>query len=84
MSLNPNNVDALNGKGVAATRQRDYPEAVAMFTEASSKSPEDGGFLINLAIVYHLQGDTAKATEAYRKAIALDGELKGQLEFLEP
>ncbi|MEE2753690.1 MAG: PorV/PorQ family protein [Candidatus Latescibacterota bacterium] len=84
LSLNPNNSDALNGKGVVATHQRNYDEAVRMFVGASTRNPETSGFLINLAIVYHLQGDAAKATEAYRKAIALDSGLAGQLEFLEP
>ena len=84
LSLNPNNSDAVNGKGVVATHQRNYDEAVRMFVGASTRNPETSGFLINLAIVYHLQGDTAKATEAYRKAIALDSGLAGQLEFLEP
>ena len=83
LALNPGNVDALNGKGVAATRQRDYKTAIAMFSEASTRDPDNGGFLINLAIVRHLQGDSAGAVEAYRKAGCLDSSLKGQLDFLE-
>jgi superkiller protein 3 len=83
LSLNPDNVDAINGKGVTATRRRNYDEAVSMFTLAAAKDPTDGGFLINLAIVYHLQGHVAKAVEAYAKAVDLDGSLRGQLEFLE-
>lgn len=83
LSLDPNNVDAMNGKGVAATRSRDYAEAVKMFTQAIEKAPNNGGFLINLAIVYHLQGNGVKARETYEKAKQLDGSLAGQLEFLE-
>jgi tetratricopeptide (TPR) repeat protein len=83
LELNPNSVDALNGKGVVATKSRDYAEAVKMFAQASEKDPANGGFLINLAIVYHLQGDGAKAAETYSKAVSLDSSLAGQLDFLE-
>ncbi len=83
LELNPVNVDALNGKGVAATRSRDYEVAVSMFTRALALDTENGGFLINLAIVYHLQGDASRALEAYEKAAELDSGLAGQLEFLE-
>jgi tetratricopeptide (TPR) repeat protein len=83
LALNLGNVDALNGKGVAATRERDYKTAIAMFSQASTRDPDNGGFLINLAIVHHLQGDSVGAVEAYRKAVNLDSTLKGQLDFLE-
>ena len=51
LSLNPNNVEALNGKGVSAVRNRDYGLAIEMFTQASQKAPSNGGFYLNLAIV---------------------------------
>ena len=84
LSLNPGNVDALNGKGVAATRKRDYKKAILLFMQAAEKNTAGGGVLINLAIVYHLSGDTKKARDAYEKAVELDGNLAGQLKFLDP
>ena len=83
LSLNPNNVDAMNGKGVAATRLRKYNEAVEMFNRAIAQDPDNGGFLINLAILRYLQGDGDGAREAYEKAVIADPGMEGQLEFLE-
>ena len=83
LSLDPSNVDAMNGKGVASTRSRNYDVAVSMFSQAIQQAPDNGGFHLNLAIVYHLQGNGTKALEAYTKAVALDSNLRGQLEFLE-
>ena len=84
LSLDPNNADALNGKGVVETRRRNYPAAVEAFTLAAGKNTTNGGFLINLAIAHHLQGDADKAKAAYEKAVQRDASLAGALEFLEP
>jgi len=83
LELNPDNIDALNAKGVVLTRQRKYPEAVALYNRAITLDSTDGGFQINLAITYHLMGQAAEARAAYKQAIEIEPSYEGTLEFLE-
>jgi len=83
LSLNPGNVDALNGKGVVLIHQRDYDGAYSVLQQAIQNASQNAGFHINLAILKHLQGDGSAAREAYREAVQLEPSLEGQLEFLD-
>jgi superkiller protein 3 len=82
--MDPQNADAINGKGVVQTRQRNYDAAIQLFRQAIDIRSDDAGYHANLAIVYHLAGRKDEALAAYRKAIELDPAYQGTIEALEP
>ncbi|MCZ6634305.1 MAG: tetratricopeptide repeat protein, partial [bacterium] len=82
LSLDPNNADALNGKGVIATRQKNLDEALQLFRNALLQNPNNAGVHANQAIVYYLQGRKGDAVLAYQKAVQIDPEYRGQLDFI--
>jgi len=82
LALNPDNADALNGKGVVMTTKRDYDQAVQFYRKAIDADPRNAGFHSNLAIAYHLQGKKDDAVREYRRAVELDPEYRDQLDFI--
>ncbi len=82
LSLNPENADALNGKGVIATRKHQYTEAIDAYRKAIAIDPNNAGYQANLAITYHLQGKKDEAIAAYKKAVAYDASYEGQLDVI--
>ncbi len=82
ITLDPNNADAHNAKGVVLTRQRKYDQAVALYRKAVQIDPNDAGYHTNLAITYHLQGKKDDARREYQRAIRLDPEQRHQLDFI--
>jgi tetratricopeptide (TPR) repeat protein len=83
LALDPENADALNGKGVVETRRRSYDRAIGLFNRALALQPDNAGYHVNLAIAYHLSGRKADAMAAYRQAAALDAAYAGYLEVLD-
>jgi Flp pilus assembly protein TadD len=83
LTLDPNNADAYNAKGVVLTRQRKYGEAVQLYQKAVQLDPKNAGYHINLAISYHLQGRKDDALREYQRAVQLDPAFEGQLGVFE-
>jgi tetratricopeptide (TPR) repeat protein len=80
LSFDPNNAEAYNAKGVIATKQRNYQDAIGLYNKAIQNDPQNGGYHINLAIAYHLLGRKEDALKAYQKAVQLDSQFQGQLD----
>lgn len=70
-SENINISEALNLQGEAAYNNKQYKEAIRLFTDAVNNHPENGKAYGNLGLVYQKTGRTAEAIWANRKAIAL-------------
>ncbi|MDA0712173.1 MAG: tetratricopeptide repeat protein, partial [bacterium] len=84
LSLNPQNADAFNARGVIDTKQRNYSDALAQFNKAIGLDGKNAGFYINRAIVYHLMGRKDDALREYAQAVRLDGDYRGQLDAIGP
>ena len=83
LELNPQNADALNGKGVIATKERNYQEALDLYNNAIAIDPNNAGYHINVAIACHLLGRKSDAQNAYQRAIELDSSYRNYLNVLE-
>ena len=83
LSFDPNHAEAHNARGVIATRQRNYHDAIAHFDRALQNDSNNAGFHINMAIAYHLMGRKDDALNAYQRAIALDASYRGQIGVFE-
>ena len=62
------------GEGVAAANADKYDEAIAKFTEAAGMQADCYACYMNLGNSYYEKKDTAKAEEAFKKAIELSPE----------
>lgn len=62
---------AQNLQGEAAYNNKQYEDAIRLFTDAVNNYPENGKAYGNLGLVYQKTGRTAEAIWANRKAIAL-------------
>lgn len=82
LSLNPQNADALNAKGVIETKQRNYQEALNFYNQAIALDNSNAGFYVNRAIVYHLMGRKDDALREYTQAVRLDNDYRGQLDMI--
>ncbi len=74
--------DAINAKGVIFTHQGQLDEALAQFEKAAAIDPGQGGFRLNISLVYHLQGDHQRAEAIYAQLIAEDSAYDGLLDFI--
>jgi len=82
LSLDPQTADALNGKGVVATHKSDHEGAAGFFQKALAIESENAGYHSNLAIVYHIQGRKEDAVAEYARAVRIDPDYRGQLDFI--
>jgi len=71
LRLDPDNFDALNLSGVAATRLGRHEDAVALLERALALQPEHAGAHNNLGLVLRLLGRTEEAVVAYRRTTEL-------------
>ena len=83
LSMDPDNADAHNGKGIVFTHRRQYTEAVEQYQKALQLDPDRGGYHINLAITHHLQGRREEALSEYRRAVELDAAYRDQFDIFE-
>jgi Flp pilus assembly protein TadD len=63
--------EVLLKRGLAAAEAKNYEAAFKDFRTVRGLSPQDPRPLIYSALVWELQGDRARATDAYKKAIEL-------------
>ncbi len=72
LTLDPNNPDALNGRGTALFNgKQQYREALADFDRAIAVQPNSGMVYLNRSRCYYMLGDKALARENAEKARAL-------------
>ena len=55
---------------------------LAKFEKAAAIDPGQGGFRLNISLVYHLQGDHQRAEAIYAQLIAEDSAYDGLLDFV--
>ena len=82
LSVDAGYVDAINAKGVVFTHQGKLDEALAQFEQAAATDPKQGGFRLNLSLVYHLKGDVKRAESIYAQLIAEDPAYEGLLDLV--
>ena len=68
LKLDPNNIVALNGKGVLLDTQGLHPEARALFTKANELDPADERTTNNLALSYLSDGQEQQAIRLLSQA----------------
>ncbi|MFO7542627.1 MAG: LytR C-terminal domain-containing protein [Thiobacillus sp.] len=72
LAIEPQNVDALTGMGVAQAMQGQYIPALEAFKAAVALEPDSPYLLNNLGYVHWLLKDRDRALDAYRQALRLD------------
>ena len=70
MAVDPENVEALTGRGLCYLDLETYPPAEASFQAALGVEPDEPGALVGLAETYRWQGKTADAIRYYEKYLA--------------
>ncbi len=76
LSLDPNNVDALNNLGVIHIQNRSYPAARASFEKALRLRPDYVDSHYNLACLHALQGRVSQSLIHLKRAVSLDQSVK--------
>lgn len=71
LTVDPDNFDALNLSGVAATRLERFEDAVAFIERAIALRPDHAGAQNNMGFALRLLGRTDEAAAAYRRAVEL-------------
>jgi protein O-GlcNAc transferase len=74
LALNPNDVAALNGLGIAALHRRQFVEAIDAFQRALALDPGLVAAANNLGNVHRERGELSEAEAWYRRALALAPE----------
>ena len=74
LSINPENLNALNAMGFANGRSGDYPEAIKYYKKALEIEPAFQKALGNLAHVLEMQGNYVEAIKYYEKALEVKPE----------
>ena len=73
LQIDPNNVEALNGKGATLRALGRDAEALAAFTRATEVDPASAPSWTNRGDALERLGRTGEADAAYKKAADLDG-----------
>ncbi len=82
LSADARYADAINAKGVIFVHQGRLDEGLALFEQAAALDPGQGGFRLNISLVYHLKGDHQRAEAIYGQLIAEDAAYDGLLDFI--
>jgi hypothetical protein len=70
LEADPENVEALTGRGLCYSDLERYPPAEASFEAALGIAPDEAGALLGLAETYRWQGKNADAIRYYEKYLA--------------
>lgn len=72
LDINPQNYQALNGKGATFAFQGRYSEGISLIQKAIQINPEFVYAHFNLGLAHELAGDYNQSIEAYKAALRLD------------
>ena len=81
LAMDPDHADALNGKGVALTRQGRYDESLEFFRQALLHQ-DNTGVRMNVALTYYLKGERETADRLFEEVVALDDSYMELFDFL--
>jgi Flp pilus assembly protein TadD len=73
--------DIFNARGVVLTRLLRHDEAFASFERAESMDASQPGYLLNMAIVRHLQGRRHEAAVLYQQVVEMEPAYEGYLDL---
>ena len=76
LTLDPQNIHAVNNIGVTYLQERNFTEARKSFEDAMRLQPDYVDPYYNLACLYAIQGDTKKGLDYLRKAVSLDASVR--------
>lgn len=71
LNVQPNNIAALNNKGIVLKKQCKWKEAVVTFQKAIKLSPKQTEIIKNLASCHTLNGDYNQSKSLYKQAVNL-------------
>lgn len=72
LQLEPDHVDALNGVGLIAMREKRFRPAIAAFQQILRDYPADVTVLVNLGVCHAQLGEFEQALQTVKKAVAID------------
>ena len=81
LQMDPDHSDALNGKGVALTRQGAYDDALELYRQALLRQ-DDNGIRMNVALTYYLKGERDTADRLFEEVAARDDSYLELFDFL--
>jgi Flp pilus assembly protein TadD len=73
--------------GVAQSRAKNFPKAIAALERAATKTPQDANIYRELGYAYEISKQYAKALAAYEKGVSLapnDADFKASAERVRP
>jgi tetratricopeptide (TPR) repeat protein len=77
IEIRPNYVEAWNRRATVFVLKRDYGSALADLRQVLTREPRHFGALAGLGAIMQDIGDEKTALDAYRRALAIDPQLKG-------
>jgi len=78
--LQPGDGSIADTLGWVLYKKRDYKQAIALFTEAVTKSPNDAEIQYHLGMCHYMMGDTDAARAAFEQALKLPTEFPDKVE----
>ena len=72
LDADPNNIYALNDKGLVLDRLNKHAEAITYYEKALAIDPNDTGTLSNKGLALDVTGKHEEAITYYEKALAID------------
>ena len=75
LTMESNNVDALNLLGVVTLQSNKAEEAIRLLKRAARKGPSDPAIFVNLGAAYRQAGQLNDAREAYKTALKLKPDM---------
>ena len=79
--MNAEHTDAINARGVIATRKGDY-EAALEFYRRALRLEDNNGIRMNIALTYYLMGERETADRLFEEVVALDDGYLELFDFL--